>query len=202
MNILQYLDSIDKQVFTFIHSVIATNWLDAVMLLIRNPLVWVPLYCFMIYWAIRYQKKHAFKFIGLTIVTVAFTDFVSASVMKQFFERPRPCYSIGLQPVIRNIIGCGGLYSFPSSHASNHFGMATFWFWSIYIITGHKWRWVWLWATLICFAQVYVGKHYPFDVLAGGIFGWLAGIGSAKLFERWISVPVTGSSIEPAKNTA
>ena len=74
----------------------------------------------------------------------------------------------------------------PSSHAANHFGMAAFWFWGIYIMTGKKWQWLWFWAAIICFAQVYVGKHYPFDVLCGGVLGWSVGITSAKLFERWV----------------
>lgn len=187
MNVLQWLDGIDKQLFTFVHHGLANNVLDAIMLFVRNGLVWIPLYFFMLYWVIRYHKAQAVKFIVISVITVAFTDFVSASLLKNFFERPRPCYAEELQTIIRGIISCGGNYGFPSSHASNHFGLATFWFWGIYIITGKKWVWLWFWAALICFAQVYVGKHYPFDVLAGGIFGWVSGISGAKVFERWIA---------------
>jgi undecaprenyl-diphosphatase len=201
MGVLQWLDGIDKQLFTFIHHSLANNLLDAVMLFIRNGLVWIPLYCFMLWWVIRNHKKYAVKFIVVSIITVAFTDFVSASILKGFFERPRPCYSAQLQPIIRNIIGCGGLYSFPSSHAANHFGMATFWFWGIFIMTGRKWHWLWFWAAIICFAQVYVGKHYPFDVLGGGVFGWLAGVTSAKIFERWIAAPLTKTAQGPLQGT-
>jgi membrane-associated phospholipid phosphatase len=67
--------------------------------------------------------------------------------------------------------------------------MATLWFWSVFIITGKKWYWLWFWAGLICFAQVYVGKHYPFDILGGSIFGWASGATSAKIFERWAINP-------------
>ena len=189
MQFLKWMDDVDKWMFTFIHHTLANNILDAVMLFIRDGLVWIPLYGFLLFWIIRYHKPYALKFIIISIITVAFTDYVSASVLKPIFERPRPCYDVALQPVIRNIIGCGGLYSFPSSHASNHFGMATFWFWSVFIMTGKKWYWLWFWAALICFAQVYVGKHYPFDILGGAIFGWVTGITGAKIFERWVHSP-------------
>lgn len=159
------------------------------MLFMRNGMVWIPLYALLLWWIIRYHKSYAVKFIILSIVTVAVTDYVSAAVLKPLFERPRPCYNAALQPVIRHIIDCGGQYGFPSSHASNHFGMATFWFWSVFIITGKKWYWLWFWAALICFAQVYVGKHYPFDILGGTLLGWLTGVTSAKIFERWVSSP-------------
>jgi len=197
MNIIQWLDGVDKKLFIFIHYSLANNYLDAVMLFIRNGMVWIPLYGFLLYWVIRYYKKYALKFIAVSIVTVAFTDYVSASILKNFFERPRPCYNAALQPYIRNIIGCGGLYSFPSSHAANHFGMAAFWFWSIFIMTGRKWHWLWFWAAIICFAQVYVGKHYPFDVTGGAIMGWLAGITSAKFFERWVAPAVVKTVRQP-----
>jgi len=180
------LNNADKWLFTFIHRTLANNLLDAIMLFLRNGIVWIPLYIVLLWWIVRRHKTYAFKFIALSIVTVAFTDYVSASILKPLFERPRPCFDATLQPIIRHIIDCGGLYSFPSSHASNHFGMATFWFWSIFIITGKRWHWLWLWAGLICFAQVYVGKHYPFDILGGTLLGWLSGIGSAKIFELWI----------------
>jgi undecaprenyl-diphosphatase len=175
MSFLRWADSIDKQLFTFIHHSIA------------NPLVWIPLYAFLLFWVLRYHLAHAIKFILLSAATVAFTDYVSASVLKEFFKRSRPCHAPELQPIIRNILDCGGMYGFPSSHASNHFGMAAFWFGAVLYMTGKKWHWVWFWAGLICFAQVYVGKHYPFDVLCGAILGLAAGTVSAKIFARWAS---------------
>ena len=187
MNFLQWLDTVDKQIFTFIHHSLGNGFLDPIMLFLRNGIVWAPLYIFIVYWVIRYHKKQAFKFILLSAVTVGVTDFVSASLLKKFFERPRPCYSDALQPILRHIIDCGGYNSFPSSHASNHFGMAAFWFWAVYILHGKKWHWLWVWAAVICFAQVYVGKHYPFDVMAGTLLGWLTGITAAKIFERWVN---------------
>ncbi|MDR3717018.1 MAG: phosphatase PAP2 family protein [Puia sp.] len=184
MTLLKWLDRIDKVLFVLIqHDSDHSVW-DKVMPLLREPLVWVPLYLFLLYYSIRKAKTRAWLFIGLSILCVAATDSVSASLLKPFFARLRPCYDAELQGYMRSLVDCGGLYSMPSSHAANHVGLATFWYWSLYIITGRKWRWLWVWALAIGYAQVYVGKHYPSDVLAGSLLGYVIGIFFAKLFER------------------
>ena len=75
----------------------------------------------------------------------------------------------------------------PSSHAANHFGLAAFWYFSIKKMSGKKWSWLWLWAATICYAQIYVGKHFPFDILAGSLTGFLTGLGMSRLFVLWES---------------
>jgi len=52
-------------------------------------------------------------------------------------------------------------------------------------MTGKKWGWLWIWAIAICYAQVYVGKHYPFDILAGALTGYITGMGMSRLFLFW-----------------
>ena len=73
----------------------------------------------------------------------------------------------------------------PSSHASNHFGLAMVWFWVILYLKGKRWNWVWFWAGIICYAQVYTGKHFPLDIAAGAVLGIITGTCMAKLFEFW-----------------
>lgn len=186
MNWWDWVIETDMEVFSFIHSDASTPALDGFMKLLRNALTWAPLYAFMLFWIIRYNTKYAFAFILLTIVCFGITDYVSASILKPWLSRPRPCYEPELQPILRDLVGCGGQYGFPSSHASNHFGLATFWYWSIYFIRGKKWHWLWVWAALICYAQIYVGKHYPLDIIGGAVFGFLTGSLLAKIFERWM----------------
>lgn len=186
MNIREILESVDKLVFKFIHADASSPMLDGFMMLLRNAATWIPLYAFMIYWIIRFGRKYAWQFILVTVICFGITDYVSASILKPLFARIRPCYDPELQSFIRDLVGCGGQYSLPSSHASNHFGLATFWFYSVYSIRGHKWYWLWIWAFAVCYAQVYVGKHFPIDVIFGGIFGYTVGALCARYFDRWM----------------
>ena len=187
MYLFDWLDHIDKIAFTFIHRDMSARWLDFVMLLLRNQYTWIPLYVFMLYWSLfRIARPTGIKFICLTILCFAITDYTSASILKYHFERLRPCYDEDMTTVIRGIIGCGGKYSFPSSHAANHFGLATCWFFIIMHVTQKKWTWLWIWPFMICFAQVYVGKHFPLDIVGGAALGILVGLGVFKLFEAWV----------------
>jgi membrane-associated phospholipid phosphatase len=185
MPILQWLDHLDKALFVLIQHDSDHLIFDKLMPILREPLVWAPLYAFMLYYSFRQGRNKALPFIALTLLTFAFTDTVTAQVLKPWFERPRPCHDPGLQSMMRGLVDCGGLYSMPSNHAANHFGLAAFWYFSIREINGRKWRWLWIWAAAICYAQVYVGKHYPFDVLVGAIFGFLTGWVTFRLFVYW-----------------
>lgn len=185
MPVLEWLDKIDKVLFTLIHANGAVPVLDWFFLLLRKGSTWIPLYAFMLYWTIRYMRRYTIQFALLSIACSGLTDFISSSVLKPWFGRLRPCHDEALKPVLRNIIDCAGLYAMPSGHATNHFGLASFWFFSILLMKGKKWHWLWAWAALICYAQVYVGKHYPFDVVAGGCLGSLIGYGMYRLFEIW-----------------
>ena len=99
--------------------------------------------------------------------------------------RLRPCYDQDTMYLLRNLISCAGKYSMPSSHAVNHFALAAFWFYSIQLINGKKYWLLWLWPAIICFAQVYVGKHFPGDVIVGGIIGSFIGTGISALYKQW-----------------
>jgi undecaprenyl-diphosphatase len=181
MDVQTWLYAADKMLFRLINRELAVPWLDEVMLLLREPLTWVPLYIGLLVWC--YRKLHPFFwwFLLFSLVTFALTDFTSSSLLKPWLSRLRPCYDPQLQTSIRSLIACGGRYSLPSAHAANHFGLAMFWYRSMYFLLGKKWNWVWLWAGLICYAQVYVGKHYPSDILAGALLGLLTGWCNAQL---------------------
>jgi membrane-associated phospholipid phosphatase len=185
LNIIDSLNKLDRKLFTVVQS-LSFPALDWLMILLRNPLTWIPLYVFILFWILRYKRKFAWQFIFLTLVVFAITDFTSASILKNLFLRLRPCAEPALQGVARDLVGCGGKYGMPSSHASNHFGLAAFWYFTIKWMSGRKWSWLWIWAALICYAQVYVGKHYPGDVLAGTALGISVGYLMATLFRKWL----------------
>jgi undecaprenyl-diphosphatase len=138
MSTLEWIDHIDKAIFILINHDADQRFLDPLMLILRNPYTWIPLYFFMLYFIIVTGKSKAWLFIILTIMTFAITDSVASSIMKPIFERLRPCYDLQLAPFVRGLVDCGGRYSFPSSHAANHFGLAAFWYRSFFLVTGKK----------------------------------------------------------------
>lgn len=183
--IIQWLNELDAEVFTLLHYRLAMPRFDSLIVLIRNAGTWIPLYLAVLFWVIRYHRSFAIQFLVLSVVTVAITDYSSASIIKPMVARARPCFNPELSDVLRNLVGCGGFNSFPSSHAANHTGLATFWFLAIQYLNGRKWWILFFWALLIGYAQVYVGKHYPLDIAAGALLGLLVGITTAKIFNRW-----------------
>jgi membrane-associated phospholipid phosphatase len=177
---------LDRELFTFIQTQLSSEKIDWLFIALRNAITWIPLYAFILYWIIKKHRKFAWQFIFLTLVIFAITDFTSASILKPLFMRLRPCFDPELHVNVRDLVGCGGRYGLPSSHASNHFGMASFWFFTISWMSNRKWWWLWLWAFLIGYSQVYVGKHFPGDILLGAMLGTLVGTLFAILFRRWL----------------
>lgn len=178
---------LDKNIFYFVNHTMHVWWLDSFMILLRTPSTWIPLYLFLIYWLYKNERKMLLPFLIASVATFAITDYVSAALLKPLFERLRPCYDDSLQSTINSLVDCGGQYSMPSSHAANHFGLAMLWYWLILFLRGKKWNWVWFWAGIICFAQVYVGVHFPFDILCGAFLGIVTATSIAKIFEFWFA---------------
>src|SRR4051812_7086054 len=175
MDIGGSLKEADKALFYLVNKKLSFSSLDDVMLLLRQPYTWIPLYLFFLLFFYSNCRKYFLPIVALSLVTFALTDYTSASIIKPLVGRLRPCQDPTLKFAINNIAGCGGIFGMPSSHASNHFGLATFWFLVIKHTVERKWFWLWAWAFIICYAQVYVGVHFPGDVLVGAILGILVG---------------------------
>ena len=185
MSLLERILRADKEVFKFIQLKLTAAWLDGFMLVLRNPYTWIPLYLFLVFWILRFEKKIALRFILISVLCVTLTDYSCAHLFKPFFGRLRPVCDPEMTGVLRGLVGCSGRYSFPSNHAANHFGLASLWFFSIQFLSGRRWYWLWIWASLISFAQVYVGLHFPVDVSVGALYGSLVGFGLSLVFRVW-----------------
>lgn len=181
---------LDHQLFQFINTDLSNAFFDWLMPILRNKLVWIPLYIFMIVFAIKTYKVKGFYLILFLIAAVGIADFGSASIIKPFFNRTRPCNQTSLKNQVILRVPCGSGKSFPSSHASDHFAIAFF----VITIFRKKLKYIPLiftiWAAAICFAQVYVGVHFPIDVTAGMLFGSIIGYLIAKLFLKYIPISI------------
>ena len=145
----------------------------------------MPLYLFLFVFVAANFKKNWWWWIILFICTVALTDMTGTRVFKNVFERLRPCKDPDFVAHVRLLLKeCAGGYSFISNHAANHFGIATF----FYLTLRHyipKWAWIgYPWAFIIVYSQVYVGIHYPLDVIAGALVGVLFGLFMAMFFNK------------------
>ena len=175
----------DKALFKLINHGLAYTPIDGLMLILRQAFTWVPVYLFFLLFFITNCRKYILPIVALSVFTFALTDFTSATILKPLIGRLRPCIDPTLNFDVRNIAGCGGLFSMPSSHASNHFGLSTFWFLVIQYTLQRKWYWLWIWAAIIGFAQIYVGVHFPGDILSGAVLGILIGYLTFSIFKKW-----------------
>lgn len=174
----------DKRIFYAINTRGANDFFDWLMPLIRNSFTWAPLYFFIILFAIINFKKNGWWWLLFALGTVAITDLTGARIFKASFERLRPCNDPEMADMVRMVLGrCSGGFSFVSNHAINHFGIAAYFFVTFRQVFKHSWI-LFIWAALIGYAQIYVGVHYPFDVLAGSILGMLIGIAGGTLFNK------------------
>lgn len=158
--------------------------LDIILIPMRNPLIWIPLYVFLIaFYLLNYEKK-GYWMLLFTILAVATSDMLSSKVIKPLFGRLRPCNDDLLAVVER--VGCGSGFSFTSSHATNHFALAVF----VSIILNKelgKYKYLVLfWAAVISISQVYVGLHFPLDITMGGTIGSTMGFMWSRIYKKSI----------------
>jgi membrane-associated phospholipid phosphatase len=179
----------DKDLFRIINTGWTNPVFDNVLPWLRISYVWAPLYLFILVYALTNFKKNAGWWIILAAVTAAVTDFVSSSVIKDHTHRLRPFLDPDLINMVKvRVISRPANSSFTSSHAANHFGLAAYFYYTLKDMYG-KWMLLFfLWAFIICLAQVYVGVHFPLDVVCGGIIGFVFGYLFAKSFNKRYSL--------------
>lgn len=175
ITIFSVAEGIDKILFYLINHDSESKYLDPVMIAMENPCAWIPLYLFMFWYSIKKMPERTTHLILLTILVFAVANLTCNRILNPIFERTRPCNNPELLGLVRTLVNCGGGYSFPSNHALQHFGLATFWFCYIKEIQGKRWYWLWGWAAITSYTQIYVGKHYPSDIITGGLLGMLMG---------------------------
>ncbi|GAA4340284.1 hypothetical protein GCM10023149_51560 [Mucilaginibacter gynuensis] len=174
----------DRHFFYFINHDLGNAFFDWIMPYMRNPRFWIPLYVFIIGFCIYKFKRTGVIIVLMLAASAGVADFTSASIIKPAIKRLRPCNDPIVSQTDVERIPCGSGYSFPSTHAADHFAMAAF----LSLVFSKRWRWIWpltmIWAGIICFAQVYVGVHYPIDVTGGALYGLLVGFALALLFKK------------------
>lgn len=183
---LEKLLRLDLKLFFRINNQWTHPLLDAIVPWLREPYFWAPLYLFLLVFIVMNFGWRGFWWIAFFLITFGLAD-QSSLYIKEVVGRLRPCRDPLMQQFVRVLVSyCPRSGSFTSSHAANHFALATFCF----LTFRHLSKWYaslfFVWAMSIAYAQVYVGVHYPLDVLGGAVLGILIGTLSGGFFQRRI----------------
>jgi undecaprenyl-diphosphatase len=182
------LIELDKELLIYLNGFHA-DWLDPAVLLVTETFFWLPLYIFLLYLIFKTYGKESWIALVAIAITIALTDRITSGLMKPYFERLRPSREPtleGLIHLVRNWKGelyFGGKYGFASSHAANTFATATF-FWLLFRSTKKCIVWLFPWAIIMTYTRIYLGVHYPGDIIVGGVIGIACGWIGFKIFKK------------------
>lgn len=164
--------TVDSTLFYWINTVWSNPVFDFFLPLFREKWFWAPLYLFILVFALQnFGRRTGMLVILGLVLAVGLSDFTSSTLIKKNVQRLRPCNEPSLQSHMIQRVACGSGYSFTSSHAANHFAAAVY----LGLILGGGIRRIRaalrVWAVAVAYAQVYVGVHYPGDVVGGALLG-------------------------------
>ena len=169
-----WLIEFDKKVFLYLNGMHSPEW-DEIMYWVTGDKSWIPLYMILLILIIYRERPYRFIFTILFVaIAVGLSDYISV-IIKNLVERPRPSRNPEIADLVHIVNNYrGGNYGFVSSHAANFFAVATFlsnqfknYRWSLFLFS---------WAALVSYSRIYLGVHYPLDIICGAVLGALIGI--------------------------
>ena len=182
------IEAIDSRVFLWLNG-LHINWLDTVMVSITEMWPWIPIYILLLYLVFKQYGKRGWWVVVAVGLTILCSDQLSAHVCKPLFHRLRPCFNPEMEGLVHLPKGLpGGHYGFVSSHAANTFAVATF----LTAVMKRNYRhigwWLYAWASISSYSRIYVGVHYPGDIIAGAALGVLVGLIFTVLLRRIVAL--------------
>jgi len=179
---IEALLQLDKELFLLLN-----GWhlpiIDPVMVFFSGKFTWVPFYLFLLGLIVYRFGWESIRILLMIAVLISLADQISVHWFKFPFERLRPCHEPELEGLIHLVTGnCGGRFGFVSSHAANSFALAGF----VSLLLSPFYRWmsalIFTWAFLVSYSRIYLGVHYPGDIIGGAMLGWLISLLVWKLY--------------------
>jgi len=175
MSLIESLVEFDKQLLLVLNS-LHTPFFDEVMWIFSAKFTWIPLYLTVLFFIFKRYRWQGAVLLVLLILTITAADQISVRLFKNVFERLRPCHEPDIMNMVHSVHNyCGGQFGFVSSHAANTAAFAVF----TMLVFKQKMYTIGIiiWAIVVSYSRIYLGVHYPGDILGGfllGIFcGWL-----------------------------
>ena len=162
---------LDRSAFLYLNG-IHNEFFDWMMYWASDRFIWIPLYIFLGIMIITKWGKPGILYLASIAILILIVDQSITAIIKPFFGRLRPCHDALVAPSTYLVSGCGGIYSFFSGHAANTFAIATF---IDKTFNRPVSKLMYLWAGVIAYSRIYLGVHYPLDILVGSIYGLLLG---------------------------
>jgi undecaprenyl-diphosphatase len=174
----------DKQAMIFLNN-LGSSTFDPFWILVSEKWFWIPLYVIFLYFLYKnFNKKSLFYILLFVALGITASDQI-ANIFKFGFERLRPCHDPSLEGLLREV-KCGGKFGFYSAHSSNSFFVATY----LTILLGKKIKqlpyFLFVWAAIVAYSRVYLGMHFPGDIIIGAIMGILLAIFFGTLAKKVI----------------
>ena len=167
---IEALNAFDRSLFLLINS-FHIEFLNPIMVFLSGQVLWIPFVGFFFWYAFKYHgKKQALLFALFLILAMVASDVTSSYIIKNIIERLRPCRIAELKPMIYSFgQKCGGKYGFVSSHAANSICLVLF---AIRSLELKKFfHLLWLVPLLVSYSRIYLGVHYPGDIMGGLLIG-------------------------------
>jgi undecaprenyl-diphosphatase len=179
---MEWILTLDRELFLELNGGFRSPLLDQIMAFLSTTYAWIPLHLFLLYLLGVNFRGQTWVWLAAIGLTILLADQISSSVMKPLFERLRPSHDPDLTDKVFLVNGYrGGRYGFASSHAANTFGVATLlWF----VLKKYR-PWIgllFIWALLVGYTRIYLGVHYPGDILGGFVIGFLCALVTFKFF--------------------
>ncbi len=134
---------------------------------------WIPLYLTIVYFFIKNYRSKSVLILLFLVLTVVASDQISV-LIKESVQRLRPVHEPAIEHLVHNVFRKGGLHGFVSSHATNMFGIFVF---TSRIFKNKSYFYLmFFWAVIISYSRIYIGVHYPLDIIGGALLGWLIGV--------------------------
>lgn len=171
MELLQPILELDKELFLFFNG-LHNNYWDTMIILITRQETWIPFFASILYFIIKnYRSKALLIAIGLALLITATDQF--SNVIKDSVQRLRPTHDPLISHLVHIFFGKGGQFGFISAHAANSVAILVL---TSRIFKNRTYYFITLaWVLMFCYSRVYVGVHYPLDLICGGLVGWLIG---------------------------